>query len=173
MATIRNAKRKGRLDFFNVAYGVGAAIVIIGAMFKFLEWKYAYTLLAVGLSVEALVFFISAFERVYDEETYHWERLFPQLVSDEESPIQQLEAMAEKAKLDPMIIEKLASSIESLEQNVSKMNEMGGHAQLAEHLDRMKKASENFETEVSKLNSSIANMNSYYERMLKAIENRG
>ena len=41
-------KKKTRLDPLNVAYGVGAAVVIIGAMFKFLNFPFANEMLFVG-----------------------------------------------------------------------------------------------------------------------------
>ena len=57
-------RKKGKLSPLNVAYGVGAAVVITGAMFKFLNWRFANEMLFVGLLTEAIVFFISAFELV-------------------------------------------------------------------------------------------------------------
>lgn len=48
--------------FFNFAYSWGAAVVIIGAMFKILHMPFGNTVLMVGMIVEALVFFFSAFD---------------------------------------------------------------------------------------------------------------
>lgn len=72
-------KTKGKLDAITFIYGFGAAIVLVGAMFKFLGWQFANELFIVGLSIEALVFMISAFERQTDEKEYQWENVFPQL----------------------------------------------------------------------------------------------
>ena len=38
-------------------YGIGAAVVIIGALFKIEHWPFASALLIVGLSTEAVIFF--------------------------------------------------------------------------------------------------------------------
>ena len=63
----------------NYAYNWGASIVIIGAMFKLLHLPYGNQILFIAMTVEALVFFISAFEHPSNE--YHWEEVFPVLKS--------------------------------------------------------------------------------------------
>lgn len=159
-------KPASRLDPLNVAYGVGAAIVITGLLFKLTHLPYANYVLGIGLVMEIIVFLISGFESVKIERQYRWEKLFPQLVREEESPIERLEQLVEKANLDPIIIEKLTRSVELLEQNITKMSEVSNTAQFAEHIERMKQASETFEDEVVRLNKSISEMNAYYEKML-------
>lgn len=165
-------KRKAKLDPLNVAYGVGAAIVLTGAMFKFLNYEYANEMLFVGLATEAIVFFISAFELKREDVEYRWDRLFPQLTKDGETNIQMVEEMLEKANLDPQIVERLTNSIEKLEHNVNQMNAVSDTARLAEQLDRMKSSSETFEKEITKLNESIAEMNNYYMKMLDVMGNK-
>lgn len=63
----------------NFCYSWGASIVIIGALFKLLHLPYGNQILFVAMTVEALVFFISAFEHPSNE--YHWEEVFPVLKS--------------------------------------------------------------------------------------------
>ena len=48
-------------------------------MFKFLGWNYANQMFVVGLSIEALVFLVSAFERTTEDKEYEWDNVFPQL----------------------------------------------------------------------------------------------
>ena len=48
-------------------YGLGAAVVIVGALFKILHWKGADLMLMVGLLTEAFLFTISAFEPLHKE----------------------------------------------------------------------------------------------------------
>lgn len=72
-------KPKGKLDAITFIYGFGAAVVLVGAMFKFLGWQFANELFIVGLSIEAVVFLISAFERKTEDKEYNWENVFPQL----------------------------------------------------------------------------------------------
>lgn len=75
-------KPKGKLDAITFIYGFGAAVVLVGAMFKFLGWQFANELFILGLSIEAIVFLISAFERQTDDKEYRWENVFPQLQQD-------------------------------------------------------------------------------------------
>lgn len=63
----------------NFCYSWGASIVIIGALFKLLHLPYGNQILFVAMTVEALVFFVSAFEHPGKE--YHWEEVFPVLKS--------------------------------------------------------------------------------------------
>jgi len=60
-------------------YSWGASIVVIGAMFKIVHLPYANQILCISLIFEAIVFFISAFERPMND--YHWEEVFPVLKS--------------------------------------------------------------------------------------------
>jgi gliding motility-associated protein GldL len=169
---VNKKDRQGKLDWLNFAYGVGAAIVIIGAMFKFLNWQYASTMLLIGLLTEAIVFFVSAFEWKREDVMYRWERIFPQLTREGETRVEQLEQMLDKANMDPMIIERLTRSIEKLEENVGKMNGISETVALNEHIGRMKQTSENFEREITKLNTSISEMNAYYVKMLEVMGNK-
>lgn len=72
------ASRKGR-RFLNVAYSWGAAIVILGALFKLLHWPFGNQMLFIGMMTEFLVFFISGLEK--PEEHYKWEQVYPELLS--------------------------------------------------------------------------------------------
>lgn len=70
---------EGGKRLLNICYSVGAAIVIIGALFKILHLPYANQILTFAMVTEALVFVVSAFERPGNE--YHWEEVFPVLKS--------------------------------------------------------------------------------------------
>ena len=69
----------------NMAYGLGASIVILGALFKILHWELGplngSVLLAVGLITEAVIFAISAFEKVDDGPD--WSLVYPELAGGE------------------------------------------------------------------------------------------
>lgn len=72
------SSEKGK-RWLNRAYSIGAAFVVLGAMFKILHLGPADIVLGTSLVFEALVFFISAFERPSTE--YNWEEVFPVLKS--------------------------------------------------------------------------------------------
>ncbi|MDE6377174.1 MAG: gliding motility protein GldL, partial [Duncaniella sp.] len=68
---------EGGQRLFNFAYSVGAAIVILGALFKILHLPGGNTLLCIGMGTEVLMFILTAFDRPPKE--YHWEEVFPEL----------------------------------------------------------------------------------------------
>ena len=68
---------EGGQRLFNFAYSVGAAIVIWGALFRFLHLPGGNTLLCIGMGTEVLMFILTAFDRPPKE--YHWEEVFPEL----------------------------------------------------------------------------------------------
>lgn len=109
-------------------YGIGAAIVIIGALFKILHLKFANELLIVGLTTEALIFFLSAFEKPHEE--YDWSLVYPELAGmdahskqskseNNGSVTQQLDKMLEDAKIGPELIESLGSGLRTFGDKVS------------------------------------------------------
>ena len=125
--------------FMAKLYGIGAAVVIVGALFKIMHWPFSGPLLVVGLSTEAVIFFFSAFEPLHDEPK--WELVYPELAdhgsddehdeiaetsSDdgkEELPItEQLDNMLEEAKIGPELIESLGSGLRSLSDNAGKLS---------------------------------------------------
>lgn len=61
----------------NYAYSWGAAVVILGALFKLTHLPGANVMLFVGMGTEVLVFFISAFDRPF--KSYKWESVFPNI----------------------------------------------------------------------------------------------
>ncbi len=76
-----SAKKGGSSDFFYnrvmpFIYGVGAAIVIVGAMFKIMHWPGAGFMLVVGLSTEAFIFLMSAFAPPAHEPD--WTKVYPE-----------------------------------------------------------------------------------------------
>ncbi len=60
-------------------YGWGPSAVIIGALFKIMHFPGAGVILTAGMLVEALIFFVSAFEPPM--EHYDWARVYPELAN--------------------------------------------------------------------------------------------
>jgi len=63
--------------FMAKLYGIGASIVIVGALFKIMHWPGAGAMLTAGLLIEAAIFFVSAFEPLHEE--WDWSLVFPVL----------------------------------------------------------------------------------------------
>ena len=55
--------------FLNYAYSWGAAVVILGTLFKLTHLPGANLMLFIGMGTEVFVFFISAFDRPFDKST--------------------------------------------------------------------------------------------------------
>jgi len=108
-------------------YGWGAAIVILGALFKIEHLPFASEMLIVGLSLEAIIFFFSAFEKQHDiAEAYDWTLQYPKLAGMEDpnqSPAQQLDDALEKAKIDNALIESLNEGLRSFGDSARQLNE--------------------------------------------------
>lgn len=117
------AQSKNKKKLFNMAYGLGASVVILGALFKIAHWPGGTTILTIGMIVEAAVFALSAFEPVEDE--YDWTKVYPELAGGEgqgrelieQEPqamlSQKLDDMLKEANLDSEKMSRLASSIEN------------------------------------------------------------
>ncbi|MFM2214298.1 MAG: hypothetical protein RL427_1561 [Bacteroidota bacterium] len=111
----------------NFAYGMGAAVVIIGALFKIQHYPGAGPLLIIGLVTEALIFGLSAFDPVDVE--LDWSLVYPELAggnpkerAKKEDPkdaqgllSQKLDNMLKEAKIDGQLMESLGNSIKNFE----------------------------------------------------------
>lgn len=119
-------------NFMAKLYGWGAAVVILGAMFKIIHLPGADYMLVIGLTTEAVIFFFSAFEKPHEE--YDWTLVYPELagMTDEEeeygaqkglSATQELDRMLEDAKIDSELIESLGSGLRRFGDAATKLSE--------------------------------------------------
>jgi len=146
-------------------YGIGAAIVILGAMFKLLHLEGAGFMLGMGLSTEAIIFFLSAFEPKHRE--FDWTKVYPELAEDYEGPLSQrkslkgagdsvskkLDTLLESNKIGPELIDSLGRGMRNLADTTHKLGKMGDAAvSTSEYAHSVKAASEN----INKMNSSYA-----------------
>jgi gliding motility-associated protein GldL len=146
-------------NFMAKLYGFGAAIVIVGAMFKINHWKGATTMLVVGLSTEAVIFFFSAFEPPHEE--VDWSLVYPELAGmhgeegedsaqieeDKGTITEQLDNMLEEAKIGPELIASLGEGFRNLSDQTSKLTNITD-ASLAtnEYVTNVKSAAKNIST---------------------------
>lgn len=70
-------KTKGFKYFKNLIIGIGAGVVLVGALFKILSWEYANEMLIVGMLTEAFIFIFLGV--IGPEKDYYWEKLYPGL----------------------------------------------------------------------------------------------
>ncbi len=111
----------------NFAYGLGAAIVIAGTLFKLMHWPGANVMLIVGLGTEALIFLISAFEPV--DKDVDWSLVYPELAGGEAKRKEakkeaedaqgllskKLDNLLKEAKIDGELMASLGNSIKNFE----------------------------------------------------------
>jgi gliding motility-associated protein GldL len=77
MSLAELVQSSGWKNFISKLYGLGASVVIVGALFKIQHWPYAGTMLTIGLLTEAVIFFFSAFEPLHEE--IDWTLVYPEL----------------------------------------------------------------------------------------------
>ena len=110
-------------NFMAKLYGIGAAVVIVGAMFKIQHWPFASPMIVCGLTVEAVIFFFSAFEPPHEDPD--WTLVYPELASGEKNDhsaasnggkglTEQLDDMLLEAKIEPELIQSLGDGMRSL-----------------------------------------------------------
>ena len=117
-----------KLSTMNMVYGIGAAIVIIGALFKIQHWPYGSLILTIGMIVEAIVFTLSAFEKQGGD--LDWSLVYPELAGGQtsgkkakkEEPkdaegllSKKLDNLLKEAKIDGELMASLGSSIKNFE----------------------------------------------------------
>ncbi len=162
----------------NFVYGFGAAIVIVGALFKILHLKGADIMLTVGLLTEAGIFTISAFEPVHMDPD--WSLVYPELAGAEPttkkekqvnkgSISQQLDAMLAEAKIGPDLIQSLGTGLQSLSTNVKDMSEISSAAVATnEYAANATKAAKNMD-EISKSTAMVSDSLSSFTGGLSSV----
>ncbi|MGY6562353.1 MAG: type IX secretion system motor protein PorL/GldL [Luteibaculaceae bacterium] len=122
-------------------YGIGGAVVILGALFKITHWPFSTEILTAGLLTEAVIFLLSAFEPIHEDPK--WELVYPELAQDEfteidgevtssarrgkgsDDPVaQQLDAMLKEANIGPELIDSLGNGLRSLSTQAQGLSEI-------------------------------------------------
>tara|TARA_B100001564_G_scaffold105437_1_gene87219 strand:+ start:98295 stop:98912 length:618 start_codon:yes stop_codon:yes gene_type:complete len=145
--------KEGNITLTNMIYGLGAAIVIVGALFKIQHWPYASEILTIGMLVEAGVFTYSAFERM--KVDFDWSLVYPELSGasskssgKKESPegilTKKLDTLLKEAKIDGELVKSLGQNIKNLNETASSMDGSAGASQ--RYTDQMAKATEQMES---------------------------
>tara|TARA_B100000287_G_scaffold93269_1_gene85462 strand:- start:106 stop:744 length:639 start_codon:yes stop_codon:yes gene_type:complete len=106
-------------------YGWGAAVVILGALFKIEHLPGASYMLMAGLGIESIIFFFSAFEKQHVEPD--WSLVYPELAHmedpDHKRPAQQLDEALSRAKIDNELVDSLNEGLRSFGESAKQLNE--------------------------------------------------
>ena len=135
MAFLEFTRTRNYRNFMAKVYGIGASVVLIGALFKINHYPGADLALIVGLGTEAIVFFLSSFEPphvdpdwslVYPELSgmYHTVEGEERLVSNKNTSTQQLDDMLKKANIKQDTIERLGAGLEKLSDTTAKISDV-------------------------------------------------
>lgn len=166
----------------NMAYGLGAAIVIIGALMKIIHKDLGplsgNTLLSIGLITEALIFALSAFDT--PEEDPDWALVYPELeggsasASSKESPqgllSKKLDGILKEARIDASLVGSLSSSIKDMEASAK------SGADSADSLAKVNKEfadnAEKLQKQMASLAANLESLNNVYGGVLGAMNNK-
>ena len=108
-------------------YGIGASIVIIGALFKIEHWEGASEMLIIGLGTEAFIFLMSAFEKPHADPK--WELVYPELAVEDgepapKKPVDQLDDMLKDAGVDNAVLSRLGDGMRHLGDQAMQLSEV-------------------------------------------------
>jgi gliding motility-associated protein GldL len=139
-------------NFMTKLYGLGAAVVIMGALFKILHLPFADLMLIVGLTTEAVIFAISAFEAPVKE--YDWSLVYPEFEGSESSGkggrkgtlTQEMDRMMEEAKIGPELLTSLGEGMRRLSDTAASLNSaVDAAGATAAYSDQLNSAAKNME----------------------------
>ncbi len=158
-------------NFMAKLYGIGAAVVIAGALFKIMHFPGAGIMLLIGMGTESVIFFMSAFEPLHVD--YNWALVYPELAMglDDEKPkkkekekkgtiSQQLDNALLEAKIGPDLLDSLAAGMKNLGENAKQLSGMSDAVN----------ATDGYITNVSKASESVRNLGVAYEKTTDSLE---
>ena len=145
-------------NFMAKLYGLGAAVVILGALFKINHYAGADIMLIVGLGTESLIFFFSAFEPPHVEPD--WSLVYPELAGmyredgTGKKTTAELDTLLADAKIGPELINSLGNGLRKMSDNASQLADITDAASATnDYVSNVKGAS----ASVSELNQSYKN----------------
>ncbi len=164
-------------------YGWGAALAILGALFKILHLEGASVMLMIGLGAESIIFFLSAFEPPH--EMPDWSLVYPELVGLEPRERSQggggggseLAALIQTGTIDVSTVEKLGDGIKKLSATASNLSQLSDASLATEaYLETMKSAANsvgNLSTVQTNLGQSAEALASSYTSTAKVVADSG
>lgn len=140
-----------------IAYGFGASIVIIGALFKIQHYPGAGVMLMIGMGIEAILFALSALEKPHKE--WEWSRVYPELEDEESEPVERAKVKGGKGNpaanalgkfgeeeiktINPEMVEKINANISKLAQSSGDIASIANAASVSDsYVNNLSKASQ-------------------------------
>lgn len=183
MSLAELVQSSGWKNFISKLYGLGASVVIVGALFKIQHWPLAGTMLTIGLITEAVIFFFSAFEPLHEE--IDWSLVYPELagIPEDETAVlpssryqgvvsggagggagsvalSKFDEMLEKAEVTPELFQKLGVGLKKLGESTANINSMGD----------ISSASSKYMNTINIANDSLGKLSESYQSTAKLID---
>lgn len=185
--------------FFNIAYSLGAAVVIWGALFKILHMKGGDFLLSVGMGTEVLMFILTAFD--LPPKSYNWENVFPELDKENGEDAPQHKPVvpdnrrnkpvtaAEPVPVSDVILPDmdtaaLAESVTRLSEEMNQLREatarlnsvsetlLASYRAITENSETISGAADGYAEQMQTLAHNIGGLNTIYEIQLKSVSSQ-
>ena len=189
MSLAELVQSSGWKNFMAKLYGLGASVVIIGALLKIQHWPFAGVMLTVGLFTESIIFFFSAFEPLHEE--VDWTLVYPELAGippEEEVPgasravgsgrysgagsgggfvgggggsvaLSKFDELLENADISPALFEKLGIGMKKLSETAENFNVMGD----------VTAASTKYMNTIEAANSSLGKLSETYQSTARMV----
>jgi len=129
----------------NLIIGVGASVVLLGALFKLQHWPGASNMLTAGMCTEAFIFALLGLLPPHPD--YYWERFYPDITENPhveayrkgikhvgahgaapgkpgDSPTKSLDKMMEEAQITTPNLKRLSENFDKFNKTVSQMKDM-------------------------------------------------
>lgn len=164
------AQSKSAKKLMNMVYGLGGAVVIVGALFKIQHLSIGPLtgglMLTIGLLVEAAIFVYSAFEPI--EEELDWSKVYPELAGGEASEsatdsqgmlAQKLDNLLQEANIDADLMSNLGNSIK----------DFSGAAQGLSAASETIAASNKYNEQMSLAASQMESLNGLYQVQMENV----
>ncbi len=180
----------------NLIIGVGASVVLLGALFKLESWEGASTMLIIGLGTEAFIFLFLGL--IGPEKDYYWEKLYPGLddYHSRIAPLTEGEIAGQPPALNGEVVEQqlggMLTELQSMSKSLGSLKSLqevdfsGTGDQLktmSNFYTRMNEAMANlsdtlddtrsYKDQLVSLNKNLGSLNSVYGNVLSAMSNIG
>ena len=176
-------------------YGLGAAVVIIGALFKIEHWQFADEMLIVGLGTEALIFALSAFQPQAHE--HDWSLVYPELnegydpsgnslAADTSAKglTMKLDDMLKNANVTPEALTSLGQGLNRLSATTSQLTQLGEATNVtdeytkkvlsaADSLDKINVAYGNTVEAITAMSNATTDAKEYHMQVQNVTKNLG
>jgi gliding motility-associated protein GldL len=179
------ARPKGR-TVMGFAFGLGAAVVIIGALFKIMHWPFCNEMLIIGLGTEAVLFTLSSFQLTHAEP--EWSIYYPYLVPVEDRatvaqendgtlrnllthPVadkggsgdgatEKIAELMEKAKIDQALLDRLGNAMRDLSHNAEQLKSVSSAAS----------ATDSYVSSLEEASKKMSSLSEAYQRASVSID---